>query len=93
MLYHIPTPVRSNAKNAKSGSSFSDLVAGERPLEVAAVVPLALLLEPLVAAGAVAVVVALGHGDEIVVKNLKHRTAAMVIIASPIFAVGAVCPL
>ena len=50
----------------------TDLVACEGPLEVAAVVSAALLEEPLVASGAVAVVVALGHRDEVVVQNLKY---------------------
>ena len=58
---------RQECKEALS----TDLVAGERPLEVAAVVSPALLEEPLVAAGAVAVVVALRLGDEVVVQNLE----------------------
>ena len=49
----------------------TNLVTGKRPFEVAAVVSPALLEEPVIASGAVAIVVALGQRDEIVVQNLE----------------------
>ena len=57
--------------NSKSTHERSYLVAGDGPRELSAVVSPALLEEPLVAAGAVAVVVALRLGDEVVVQNLE----------------------
>ena len=58
-----------NSKSTQERSTY--LVAGDGPGELSAVVPPALLEEPLVAAGAVAVVVALRLGDEVVVQNLE----------------------